>query len=170
MSSLTLLLSVKITTYKAHILQNKGKVLRLYISTGRPETPRKEVETLEVDRNGVKGDKFYAKDPNRAILVSSQQSYAIARHNDININEGVLGENIYIDIDPYSLLPGDIIEIGKCRFEVTQNCTLCKGLSQIDSKLPKLLKDDRGIFVRALGEGTISLGESVSLHRKKVSQ
>jgi len=80
----------------------------------------------------------------------------------------VLGENIYIDINPYSLQPGDIIEIGECRFEVTQNCTLCKGLSQVNPKLPKLLKDDRGIFVRALQKGVVSIGDSVTLYKKEV--
>ena len=149
------------------VQQTTGKVLQLYISTGIAKNPRKEVSSLEVDQNGVKGDKFYAKDPNRAILVSCVQSYELARNNDIDIEEGVLGENIYIDIDPYSLLPGDIIEVGSCRFEVTQNCTLCKGLSQINPKLPKLLKDDRGIFVRALDNGTITIGDTVTLHKKE---
>ena len=144
-----------------------GTVLRLYISTGNKEEPRVERASLYVDENGVKEDKFYAKDPNRAILVSSTQSYELAKRNGISIDEGALGENIYIDIDPYSLLPGDIIEIGECRFEVTQNCTLCKGLSQIDFRLPKLLKDDRGIFVKALQTGMIHVGESVRLHKKE---
>ncbi len=141
-----------------------GKVLRLYISTGNAKNPRVEVNSLRIDPSGVKSDKFYDKDPDRAILVSCTQSYDIAKRNHIEIQEGILGENIYIDIDPYSLLPGDVIEIGECRFEVTQNCTLCKGLSQISPKLPKLLKDDRGIFVRALQEGEIHVGDKVTLH------
>ena len=149
------------------VQQTTGKVLQLYISTGIKENPREEVVSLKVDQDGVVGDKFYAKDPNRAILVSCLQSYELAQQNSIDIEEGVLGENIYIDINPYSLLPGDIIEIGECRFEVTQNCTLCKGLSQINPKLPKLLKDDRGIFVRALDKGTITIGDTVTLHKKE---
>lgn len=160
--------SYKNHKHKALTLQHDtGKVLRLYISTGIPERPRREVQKLQVDENGVKEDKFYAKDPNRAILISCIQSYELAKTNDITIEEGVLGENIYIDIDPYSLLPGDIIEIGECRFEVTQNCTLCKGLAQINPKLPRLLKDDRGIFVRALQKGSISVDDTVILHKKK---
>ena len=148
--------------------RTSGKVLRLYISTGIKDNPRKEVTSLEVDPNGVVEDKFYGKDTNRAILISCVQSYELAKQNEIDIEEGVLGENIYIDINPYALLPGDILEIGECRFEVTQNCTLCKGLSQINPKLPKLLKDDRGIFVRALTSGKISVGDSVSLQKKEI--
>lgn len=147
--------------------KTEGKVLRLYISTGITQSPRKEMRSIEVDQNGVRGDKFYGKDQKRAILVSCVQSYDIAKQNGIEIQEGILGENIYIDIDPYTLLPGDIIEIGACRFEVTQNCTLCKGLSQISPKLPKLLKDDRGIFVHALQNGKISVNDKVTLHKKE---
>ena len=133
--------------------QNKGKVLRLFISTGITDSPRREVDALEVDEKGVKEDKFYAQDPNRAILVSCVQSYELAKTNAIDIQEGVLGE---------------IIEIGECRFEVTQNCTLCKGLSQISPKLPKLLKNDRGIFVRALNKGKISIADEVVLHPQAI--
>jgi len=149
------------------VQQTKGKVLKLYISTGIAEDPRKEVTSLEVDENGVVGDKFYGKDAGRAILISCKQSYELAKRNGIDIEEGVLGENIYIDIDPYTLLPGDTVEIGECRFEVTQNCTLCKGLSQINPKLPRLLKDDRGIFVRALQKCVITVGDGVTLYKKE---
>ena len=140
---------------------NKGTVLQLFVSTGKTDKPRIEKTSLEVDIHGVKEDKFYKKDPNRAILISSIQSYELAKESGIVMEKGALGENIYIDINPYLLLPGDIIEIGKCRFEVTQNCTLCKGLAQINPKLPKLLKNDRGIFVRALTSATIHIGDSV---------
>ncbi len=144
-----------------------GKVLRLYISTGNKENPRNEVETLQADPLGIKDDKFYAKDPNRAILVASKYSYELAKQNGIEIPFGALGENIFIDIDPYSLLPGDIIEVGELRLEVTQNCTLCKGLSSLSPKLPKLLKNDRGIFTKALNNGTISLNDTVRLIKQE---
>ncbi len=137
--------------------------MKLYISTGDPKNPRKECDCIKVDPQGVLEDKFYAKDPNRTILLSSIKSYEIAKQNGIELQEGLLGENIYIDIDPYTLLPGDELEIGEVRFAITQNCTLCKGLSQIDSKLPKLLKNDRGVFVRALGSGVVSVGDKVTI-------
>ena len=145
----------------------QGKVLKLYISTGNPAHPRQETEILHVDPKGIEGDKFYAKDANRAILLSSTKSYTMAHESGIALPEGKLGENIYIDIDPYTLKPGDRLTIGNVEFEVTQNCTLCKGLSQIDSKLPKLLKDDRGIFIQALSSGSISLNDPVEFIQKK---
>ncbi len=147
--------------------KKEGVIVKLYISTGDPQNPRKEVTGIEVDSQGVIGDKFYAKDPNRTILLSSIKSYQMAKENGIELEVGLLGENIYIDIDPYALLPGDEIEIGSVRFVVTQNCTLCKGLSQIDSRLPKLLKEDRGIFIRALNDGKLSVGDRVRLKEKR---
>ena len=142
-----------------------GTVRALFISTGDPKRPRKEVTSLEVDTNGIIGDKFYAKDPHRSILISSQQSYEIAKENGIDIEVGSLGENIFIDINPYTLLPGETIKIGEIELEVTQNCTLCKGLSSLNSKLPKLLKNDRGIFVKAKKKGRISLKDLVTIQR-----
>ena len=147
----------------------QGKVLKLYISTGNPTQPRKETKILHVDPKGIEGDKFYAKDSNRSILLSCAKSYKMAEEVGIALPEGKLGENIYIDIDPYSLAAGDRLTIGNIEFEVTQNCTLCKGLSQIDSKLPKLLKDDRGIFIKALSSGTIHLNDPVCLNPAKDS-
>ena len=138
-----------------------AEVLHLYLSTGQKENPRKEVKTLEVDPQGVVGDKFYAKDPSRAVLLASTYSYDLAKANDIKLDVGLLGENIVLNLNPCGLLPGDKIVIGSVTFEVTQNCTLCKGLSNIDAKLPKLLQKDRGIFVRALSHGKIKVGDSV---------
>jgi len=125
-----------------------GKVLKLYVS-------KKEVFQFEADEKGVILDKNYAKDENRAILIATKRSYDIAINNGIEITNGCLGENIFIDIDLYHLKPTDKIKIGNSIFEVTQNCTMCRSLSKIDSKLPKLLKDDRGIFVKLVGKRDI---------------
>jgi MOSC domain-containing protein YiiM len=146
------------------LLQEKiGKVLQLYISTGNKEDPRKVVDSLHIDPNGVVGDKFYAKDSNRAILLTSLHSYNLAKEKGIDLTLGGLGENIFIDINPYNLPPQSIITIGNISFEVTQHCTLCKGLSSIDHALPKLLKHDRGIFIRALTSGTLSVQDTVKI-------
>ena len=143
----------------------QAKVLQLYISTGDKANPRQEVESIKVDPNGVVGDKFYAKDTNRAILLASLSAYELAKQHDIALQEGALGENIYLDINPCSLIPGDKLVIGDVSFEITQNCTLCKGLSSINAKLPKLLKDDRGIFAKALHKGSIFVGDKVEFDR-----
>jgi len=140
-----------------------GKVLKLYITKNDVNKTRLSKESIIVDEKGVQGDKFYGKDLQRSILITTQESYDLALLNNIDIDNGVLGENILIDINPYSLLPGQRLIIGDALLEITQNCTLCKGLTSIDSKLPKLLKDDRGIFAKALNEVTISLDSEVKI-------
>lgn len=140
-----------------------GKVLKLYITKDDANKTRLSKESVTVDEKGVQEDKFYAKDAQRSILITTQESYDLAHTHNIAIGNGVLGENILIDINPYALLPGQKLTIGDAVLEITQNCTLCKGLTSINSKLPKLLKDDRGIFAKALNEATISLGSEVKI-------
>jgi MOSC domain-containing protein YiiM len=137
----------------------QGKILELFITHDGKEKIRESVESIFVDEQGIKGDKFYNKNTLRSILITSQESYDLANKNGISIENGSLGENILIDINPYSLVAGDEIRVGNMRLQITQNCTLCKGLSAVNSKLPKLLKNDRGIFARLIeGSARINIG------------
>lgn len=141
-----------------------GQVLTLYITQNDGAKTRTSAQSIEVDNNGIINDKFYAKNLQRSILITSIDSYTLAEQNSIDIDQGVLGENILIDINPYSLLAGDKIKIGEVLLEITQNCTLCKGLSSVDSKLPKLLKNDRGIFAKVISQsGKIIVGDKVTI-------
>ena len=141
-----------------------GKVLKLFITKDDASKTRKSVRKIEVDINGILGDKFYDKDLQRAILITSQESYDLSKDKGIDIEQGMLGENILIDINPYSLVSGNKLSISGVELEITQNCTLCKGLSSVNSKLPKLLKNDRGIFAKLVsGSGTITIGDKVKI-------
>jgi len=141
-----------------------GQVLTLYITQNDEAKTRTSVERVEVDSDGILNDKFYAKNLQRSILITSIDSYTLAERNSIDIDQGILGENILIDINPYSLLAGDRIKIGDVLLEITQNCTLCKGLSSVNSKLPKLLKNDRGIFTKVINQpGKIMVGDKVTI-------
>jgi len=141
-----------------------GKVIQLFITQNDTLKTRQSVESIQIDKNGIIGDKFYAKDSMRAILLSSTESYKLSEKHDIYLDSGALGENILIDINPYHLLHGDKIKIGDSVLEITQNCTLCKGLSTLNSKLPKLLKHDRGIFAKLLeGSSEIHLNDKVEI-------
>ena len=131
-----------------------GKVVNLYITKSSEEN-RVIEDQLSLDCNGVIGDKFYAKDMNRLILITSLDAYKITRENGIDIEQGSLGENILIEGSIKNLKVNDIFMIGDVTFIITQNCTLCNGLSKINSKLPKLLKDDRGIFAKVLKSGIV---------------
>ncbi len=141
-----------------------GKVLKLFITKENHAKTRESVQKITVDDKGVRNDKFYAKDPHRAILITCISSYELSAENDIDISYGSLGENILIDVSPYSLVTGDRLNIGNIVLEITQNCTLCNGLSTLNSKLPKLLKNDRGIFAKVISNSwEINVNDKVEI-------
>jgi len=131
-----------------------GSVLELFVS-------KKHVTNMFLDNDGVLNDKFYGKDINRSVLISTIESYQIAQHKDIMLEHGALGENILIDYNPYNLQSGTKIQIGSVILEISQNCTLCKSLTKLDNRLPKLLKDDRGIFAKVIKSGEIRYRDKV---------
>ena len=142
----------------------QGKVLELFITKADDKKTRINVTSIKVDEQGIVNDKFYGKDSMRAILITSNTSYKLTKENGIDIRTGSLGENILIDISPYHLVHGDRLIIGNTTLEITQNCTLCQGLSSVDKKLPKLLKKDRGIFAKVIsGNSEIHLDDKVEI-------
>ena len=146
---------------KLHI----GEIITLFVSIeGLSKRVSKEI--ISVDTKGIIGDKYYNKDVNRSVLLTSTSSYKLAKSHQIILPFGSLGENILIDYTPYHLASGSKLYIGDSILEISQNCTICNHLSKIDKKLPKLLKDDRGIFVRVLQSGDIKIGDKIYLEEK----
>jgi len=141
-----------------------GKVLKLFITHNDASKTREAVKSISLDSLGIQDDKFYDKDPMRSILITSLESYKLSHENGIDLANGALGENILIDINPYHLNPGERLTIGSLELEITQHCTLCKGLSSVNSKLPKLLKNDRGIFAKVIkGSSEIQINDKVEI-------
>ena len=143
-------------------MKNKslGNITNLFISK-KDFKNRKEQDTLTVDINGVINDKYYAKNIQRSILISSIDGYEIVKKQNIDIKYGELGENIIINFDISTLHPSQHIKIGEVELEITQNCTICQSLAKIDPKVPILLKDDRGIFAKVIKNGTIKKDDEV---------
>jgi len=141
-------------------LVKAGKILELFYSThdGRVNTPE-----LALDEKGVIEDKYYNKDIQRSVLITSLESYKLATSHGIDAPYSALGENILIDYNPYHLRPGARLTIGNLELEISQNCTLCKSLARVDARLPKLLKDDRGVFAKVISSGTIRKGDNIYL-------
>ncbi len=119
--------------------------------------------TLTLDTNGVVEDKFYGKNIERSVLLTSIQSYQKAKEQGIDVNFGQLGENILLDKSPFDLKQGSRLSIGETELEITIPCTMCKSLTCIDKRLPKLLKEHRGIFAKVLKSGKIKDGDEVFL-------
>lgn len=139
-----------------------GQILKLFISAAQ-SSQRVEKPVIVLDELGVIGDKFYNKDNARSILLTSTDSYDLIKNYDIDMPSGYLGENLLMDYNPYSLPIGTQLKIGDTILEISQNCTICNHLSVIDKRIPKLLKDDRGIFAKAIQGGEISVGDDIYL-------
>ena len=139
-----------------------GEVLELFVSV-KGDSTRIAKKIIELNEDGVVGDKFYAKDRERSVLLTTIDSYNMALAHNIEMSYGSLGENILIDYNPYLLPIGTKIQMGEVVLEVSQKCTICNHLSIIDKSLPKLLKDDRGIFVKVVEVGSIKKGDKIYL-------
>jgi len=140
-----------------------GKIIHLFISQNgnKHRLPKKN---LTLDKQGILQDKFYAKDIDRSVLITTIESYNLALEHDISMPFGTLGENLLVDYNLYHLPNNTKLQIGQnVLIEISQPCTMCDHLSKIDKKLPKLLKKDRGIFAKVIQGGTIQEGDKVYL-------
>ena len=146
-----------------------GSVMSLFISK-ETSSGRLPVKQLIVDKKGVLDDKFYNKDIQRSVLLTSKDSYLLAQKEGIHMDHGVLGENILMDYNPYLLHAGTQLQIGTAILEISQYCTMCDHLKAIDPILPQLLSNDRGIFSKVIEEGQIQKGDSIYLIDKNIQQ
>ena len=137
-----------------------GSVFTLFYS---PLTGRTGISELLFDIKGIIEDKHYDKNIERSVLIASLDSYKLVESNGIDISHGALGENLLLDYNPYSLESGSKLKIGNVVLEISQHCTLCKSLTKVDTKLPKLLKNDRGIFAKVVEAGKIKMGDDIYL-------
>ncbi len=137
-----------------------GNVSSLFYATVNGSTLAPE---LDLDKKGIVKDKHYNKNIERSVLIASLDSYALAKNHGIDVPYGALGENLLIDYNPYHLQAGARLKIANVTLEISQHCTLCKSFTKIDAKLPKLLKDDRGIFAKVIKSGSIKEGDDIYL-------
>lgn len=129
-----------------------GKVIALFSTDS---SSRVSHENAQFDLGGMVVDKFHGKNEMRSVLVASLDSYNLAKENGIDLHLGEVGENILVDINPYSLDVGQKVQVGEVVLEVTMPCTLCKSLNKVHKGLSNVLKNDRGIFMKVVKEGIV---------------
>jgi len=139
-----------------------GEIKKLFISSEIEQT-RISQNDISVDVNGIVNDKFYHKNKDRAILLTSLHAYELMAEKDITCEYGSLGENILTDFNPYSLDEGTNIYIGDAILQITIECTICSFLTKINNKVPKLLKKDRGVFAKVIQKGSLNIGDDITI-------
>jgi len=142
-----------------------GKVLSLYMTM--PDMiragHRMRVDDMDVDENGILGSRDYENGTDRNMVIVSKKSYDIIEEAELVLEEGVLMEDIYVDIDLYHLKKGSVIEIGGVLFEVISLCEDYRYLYAFAPELPELLEGQRGLFVRPLDDGGMAIGDEVKI-------
>jgi MOSC domain-containing protein YiiM len=143
----------------------EGKVLKLYMTM--PDLMRSghrmECDDIECDEGGIIGDINYEKSKERVMLLTCKKSYDLVEDAELVIDVGVLLENIYTDAELYGLKKGSIIEVGDLFLEVMEACEAYGYLAALAPELPEILSGNRGLFVRPMEYGKISLGDDVKV-------
>jgi len=143
----------------------KGKVLSLYMTM--PDMiragHRMRVEDIEMDENGIMGSRDYENGQEHTMVLVSKKSYDIIEEAELVLEQGVLMEDIYVDIDLYHLKPGSVIEIGDVLFEVTGACEDYRYLYAFAPELPDLIRGQRGLFISPIEYGGIAVGNDVEV-------
>ena len=70
-----------------------GNVLELFVS-------KKGVSRMSLDENGVLGDKFYGKTKARSVLISTIESYQLAKAQILSLSMGDWGRIFYSTTTP----------------------------------------------------------------------
>lgn len=142
-----------------------GKVLALYMTM--PDMLRSghrmSCEDFECDPDGILEDSNYDSDQDYVMMLTCQKSYDLIKEAELVIDQGVLMENILVDIDLYGLKKGSVIELGDALLEVTGPCESYGYLMALAPELPELIKGNRGLFVRPLDHGRIAVGDEVNV-------
>ena len=142
-----------------------GKVLTLYMTM--PDMMRSghrmRCDDFDCDVNGIVGSRDYENGEDRKIVLVSKKSYDIIEEAELVLEQGVLMEDIYVDIDLYHLKQGSLIEIGETIFEVDGACEDYRYLYAFAPELPELIEGKRGLFISPVDSGGVGIGDEVKV-------
>lgn len=142
-----------------------GKVLTLYMTM--PDMMRsgyrQTVDSFECNQGGIVGDKNYEVEGKNMILLVSTSSYDLIRMEDLYIEQGLLMENIYTDLEINHLQPGSVIEVGDVLFKVTGHCHAYGYLYTFAPEIPAVLENKRGIFIEPVEDGTVYVDDEITI-------
>ncbi len=146
--------------------KNIGTIIGLFSATKtHVGLIRPAVQKLELIKDyGIKYDKFAGKKLDSTVMILDVSSYRLANNHAINLQHGSLGENILFDFSLKNFDVGIILKIGDALIQITQKCTICNHLAVFDKRLPKIIKNDRGMYCRILRSGIIVEDMRVETH------
>ncbi len=140
-----------------------GKVLGTFSARkGQSGMPRPKVEKIRlIEGHGIEGDKFAGGESHKTVMIVGRRPYRMAEELEVDLEPGSLGENLLFDFDPHEFAAGTVFQIGEAQIKIVEACTLCKHLAIFDKRLPRLVRDHRGLYCRILSGGEIRPGDQV---------
>lgn len=123
---------------------------------------KEPANALRVDAGGAHGDRHYGRDPMRALLLVPEACYGALRADGIDLEAGILGENVVAHGMPMAPPAGTRVMLGPVRTVVVAPCPVCRRLAANDPRLAKAAYGRRGVYLRVVGGGTLRAGDAVT--------
>lgn len=141
------------------------KVIHVFVAPKNIQSKiRQKQNAITLEKGyGIHGDKFAGGDLNKSVLITPLIAYEILVKEGIELVYGSLGENILVDANIMEQAVGTRLKIGSTLLEITEKCTLCSHLAYFDKRIPKLIKDHRGLYCQIIEGGTIQKGMDVEI-------
>lgn len=134
-----------------------ASVLHLFRAAQR-RLPMEEVaEAVAVEDFGFEGCAHARRESKRQLLLMDSETLQA-----MELRPGIIRENITTSgLNVNGLQPGQVLQIGGARVEVSMPCTPCDQMEKIRPGLRKELRGRRGVLCRVIGGGVIRRGDAI---------
>ena len=135
-----------------------ARVLHLFVKPGHRMAMRPVPGVTAVEGKGLEGDAAFGRAVRQVLLVDLQIL------TDLGLHPGDVRENVTLQGLPVDRLgPGSHLVVGEALLEITDECTPCERMDEIQPGLQAQLRGRRGVLARVVRGGSIRLGDSARI-------
>jgi len=132
-----------------------ARVLHLFVKPGHRMEMRPVAGVTAVQGKGLEGDAAFGRARRQVLLVDLQNL------TDLGLRPGDVRENMTLEGLPMDrLAPGSHLVVGEALLEITDECTPCERMDEIQPGLQAQLRGRRGVLARVVRGGSIRIGDS----------
>jgi MOSC domain-containing protein YiiM len=133
-----------------------GSILSIQTCPGLRE-PMRPLSETELLPGGIPGDKHFAPDSARQLLLIEAETLA-----SLGLPPGAVKENVTVQgVRLMGLAPGTRVTLGLAEIEITNECHPCTRMDEIRSGLMTELDGRRGMLARVIRAGRVRPGDPV---------
>jgi len=135
-----------------------ARVLHLFVKPGHRMEMRPVAGVTAVQGKGIEGDAAFGRARRQILLVDLQNLTDLGLHPG-DVRENVTLEGLSVD----RLVPGSHLVVGEALLEITDECTPCDRMDEIQPGMQAQLRGRRGVLARVVRGGFIRLGDSARI-------